>query len=143
MSLQLNAYTIAGNLARDPEFKMLGNDRSVCNFTIMTNRHWKNDAGEKQEEVTAVNCSAWGKTADFIAGHFSKGQAIFAAGRLKQESWEKDGQKHSRLVLVVDEVKFVTNAPVAQVDGATQPAPAPKAATAAAGAKGASDEPPF
>lgn len=112
MSLQLNDFRIAGNLARDPDFKQLPNDRSVCGFTIITNRQWKDDKGKKTDEATPVRCTAWGKMADFIAGHFSKGQAIYASGRLKLEVWEKDKQKHSCLVLVVDEVKFVQSAPV-------------------------------
>lgn len=144
MSLQLNKFQIAGNLAADPEFRILSADRSVCNFCIITNRTWKNDAGARMQEATPVRCSAWGKTADFIAGHFGKGQAIYAEGRLKLATWEKDGQKHSTLELVVDEVRFVTNAPQPQQQNGHQPPPAPKGAAAAvSSSEGASDEQPF
>lgn len=145
MSLQLNKFQIAGNLAAEPEFRMLTGERSVCGFTIITNRRWKNDAGELQEEATPVRCTAWGKTADFVAGHFAKGQAIYAEGRLKLEKWEQDGQPRSRLVCVVDEVRFVTSAPVQQNHNGHQPPPAPKGAPAStvASSDGGADEPPF
>lgn len=122
MSLQLNKFTIAGNLARDPELRLLANDRSVANFTVITNRRWKDQAsGEQREEMTAVDCEAWGRTAEFVGTYFAKGTPIYLEGRLKQQRWQDpDGKNRSKLVLVVDDVRFVESAH----KGSAKPAPA-------------------
>jgi len=151
MSLQLNDYRCAGNLTRDPEHRALPGDRSVCNLGLAIHRRWKNQStGELQEETTFVDVESWGTVADFIAGHFAKGDAIYLSGHLKQKSWtdEKSGEKRSRLVVVADEAKFVLNKPpqraaadarmAAQRDA--KPEALPPRAPAAAGVV---DEPPF
>lgn len=126
MSLQLNKFIIAGNLARDPELRLFPNDRSVANFTVITNRRWKDQAtGEPREEATAVDCEAWGKTAELLGAYFSKGTPIYLEGRMKQQRWEQpDGQKRSKLVCVVDDVRFVESAHKGKGEAA-KPAPAP------------------
>lgn len=110
MSLQLNQLTVAGNLTADPVFRPLANDRSVANFTVATNRTWKDASGERQSEATFVACQAWGKLADLVAGHFAKGDPIYVQGRLQLDSWDgKDGGKNTRPVCVVDTVSFVAS----------------------------------
>jgi len=114
MSLQLNDYRCAGNLTRDPEFRALAGDRSVCNFGMAIHRRWRNQSTqEMQEETTFIDVEAWGSVADFIAAHMSKGDALYISGHLKQKSWtdEKTQEKRSRLVVVADEAKFVLNKP--------------------------------
>lgn len=151
MSLQLNDYRMAGNLAADPEFRAIANDRRVCNFTVITNRRWKNADGTTGEEATAIRWTAWDKLADFVAGHFAKGQAIYAGGRLRLETWVKDGQTHSRIVGIADDVRFVQSAAHNVVPPAAAPAPSKRdafiatleASPAAPASTGGDNEPPF
>lgn len=150
MSLQLNDVRIAGNLTRDPQVRFLANDMTVAQFGIATNRRWKAADGQMRDEATFIDCEVWGKTAEMVGQHFGKGMAIYVSGRLKLESWEKDGQKHSKLKLVVDEVKFVESKGAAAPVTATPAAsPAGEPAGAAGSAKPAGrpapgqDEPPF
>jgi single-strand DNA-binding protein len=110
MSLQLNQLTLAGNLTADPLFRVLANDRSVVNFTVGTNRGWKDANGDRHSEATFVACQAWGKLADLVAGHFAKGDPIYVQGRLQLESWDgRDGGKNTRPVCIIDTVSFVAS----------------------------------
>ena len=107
MSLNLNNVVIAGNLTRDPEVKFMANERAVCNFGIATNRKWKDQAGNAKEEVTFIDVEAWGRTAELVGQYLKKGAPAYIEGRLKLDTWEKDGQKHSKLKVVADSVQFL------------------------------------
>jgi single-strand DNA-binding protein len=159
MALQLNRVMLAGNLTRDPEVRMIGGDRSVASFSLAINRRYKGQDGELKEEVTFVDCEAWGRTAELVGQYLVKGRACFIEGRLRLDSWDdkKDGTKRSKLKVVADNVQFLDSnrdrgASGAEGDtaegsqGATSvpasPARATKGAPAAAPAP-ADDEPPF
>lgn len=116
--MNLNKVMLAGNLTRDPEVRHTSGNTSVCSFGLAVNRRWKSADGEDKEEVTFVDCSAWGKTGETIAQYFSKGRPIYVEGRLKLDQWEADGQKRSKLSVTVESFQFVGK----RDDGAT-PAP--------------------
>lgn len=107
MSLNLNHVVLAGNLTRDPETKFLANERAVCNFGIAINRKWKDNAGNAKEETTFVDIEAWGRTAELVGQYLKKGSPVYIEGRLKLDTWEKDGQKHSKLRVSADSVQFL------------------------------------
>jgi single-strand DNA-binding protein len=104
----VNRVTLLGNLTRDVELRTAGST-AVGGFGIAINRKWKDAQGQAKEEVTFVDCEAWGKTAENIAKYFAKGRQILVEGRLKLDQWEKDGQKHSKLKVVVDTFHFTGN----------------------------------
>ncbi len=99
--MSFSNVTIAGNLTRDPEFKELSNDNSVCNFTVAVN-------GFKKDDVSFVDVTAWGKTAEFVSNYFSKGKGICVVGELNQDNWEdKDtGNKRTKLFVNARNVHF-------------------------------------
>ena len=105
----LNHLTITGNLTRDPELRYTPKGTAVCQFSVAVNRTWKNEAGEQQEDVSFVECSAFGRTAENIAKFFKKGVKILLEGRLKQETWDdkQTGQKRSKLGVIVDTFYFM------------------------------------
>lgn len=107
--MNYNKTLLAGNLTKDPELKFTAKGSAIANFTIAHNRKWRTDAGEDKEEVSFIDCVAFGKTAENIAKFFKKGSAIFVEGRLKQESWDDKatGQKRSKLVVTVESFQFV------------------------------------
>lgn len=108
MSLNLNVCHLAGNLTSDPETRELPGG-GVTNFGIAVNRRWKNKAGEAQEETCFVDCTAWGRTAEFIAKYFAKGRGIYVEGRLQLDQWQdKEGGKRSKLKVVVESAQFTT-----------------------------------
>lgn len=134
--LSINETTICGNLTRDVELKALPNGTSVANFSIATNRTWKDSDGKKQEQVEYHNCVFFGKRADVIAQYFTKGKSIYVRGRLQTRSWEKDGVKMYRTEVVGEDFKFAGS----KADSAT-PAPTPPPATTPAPTQDAPDYP--
>ena len=99
---------IVGNLTRDPELRTTPSGAQVCGFSVAVNRSYKGNSGEQQDSVSYFECSAWGKLGETIAQYAHKGSGILVSGRLEQRSWEdKDGQKRSRVEVVVDDFNFI------------------------------------
>lgn len=105
--IELNKVLLAGRLTRDPELKYLPSGAAVCELRVAAGRtYYDKNAGERKEETLFINVTAWGKSAEFCNQYFSKGKAIFIEGRLKQDQWERDGQKHERISIVAERVQF-------------------------------------
>ncbi|MCC6682782.1 MAG: single-stranded DNA-binding protein [Phycisphaeraceae bacterium] len=105
----LNKVMLMGNLTRDPELRYTPNNLAVANLGLAVNRVWYNkQTNEKQEETTFVDCEAWGRTAEVLCQYLQKGRPVYLEGRLKLDQWEdKDGQKRSKLKVVVDQFQFI------------------------------------
>ena len=103
-----NKVLLMGNITRDIELKQTPSNQSVATIGLAVNRRFKTKDGEDREEVTFVDCEAWGRTAEVIHQYFGKGKPIFIEGRLKLDQWEdKEGKKQSRLRVVIEEFQFV------------------------------------
>jgi single-strand DNA-binding protein len=104
-----NKVILMGNLTRDPQLKYLPSQTAVVDFGVACNRRYKTQAGEEKEEVTFVDCAAFGRTAEVINQYFQKGKPIFIEGRLRYEQWEdkQGGGKRSRISVHVDNFQFV------------------------------------
>lgn len=106
----MNKTMLMGRLAKDPELRVTTGGSSVCNFTLAVNRNFKNSNGER--EVDFITCTSWGRTGEFIAEHFGKGQMMLAEGRIQVRSYEaQDGQKRWVTDVVVEQVEFTGPAP--------------------------------
>lgn len=88
--------SMVGRLTKDPEAKQLKNTL-VSNFSLAVN--------EGKEEVNYIECSGFGKTAEIIQSYCKKGKLVFITGRLKQETWEQEGNKRSKLKVIVNSIK--------------------------------------
>lgn len=145
--MNFNKVMVAGNLTRDPEVRFLGADQSkqsaVCNFGIAINRKYKK--GEQVcEEVTFLDCEAWGRTAELIGQYCAKGKPVFIEGRLKLDTWEdKDGSKRSKIKVVADNVQFLGSKPKEEGEGLPPTAQAAVNRQRAASADLGIDSPPF
>lgn len=102
-----NKVVIMGNLTRDPELRTIPSGQQVTSFSLAVNRTWKNSDGQQQEAVDYIDCNVWGKPAEIINQYMSKGSGILVSGRLQQRSWEQDGQKRSKIEVVVEDFNFV------------------------------------
>lgn len=113
MAGNFNKVILMGNLTRDVELKYTQANTPVGSFGLAVNHRYKSATGEVKEEVTFVDCDAWGKTAELIAKFFTKGRPIFLEGRLKLDTWQdkNDGSKRSRLKVVVENFTFVDSKP--------------------------------
>ena len=87
----MNSVYIMGNLVRDPE-----PNGPAIKFTIAHNEKWRNKDGQEQERVNYIDCVAFGKTGEIIS-NLSKGRRVVVEGKLQYSSWEKDGQKRSKI----------------------------------------------
>jgi single-strand DNA-binding protein len=150
MSIAINCTHLAGNLTRDPQMRFLANEKAVCNFGLAVNRKWKDANGAQKEEVTFIDVSAWGRTAELCGQYLAKGAPCYVQGRLHLETWDDKatGQKRSKLVVVADNVQFLgqkgdrpANAEPAAEQ--TQEAPAAPRRPAAPSGGGDDGEPPF
>jgi len=95
-----------GNLTRDPELRALPSGVNVCNFSVATNRVYKDRDGKKQEQADFHNVVVFGRQADIVAQYLKKGRSVFVEGRMQTRSWEKDGQKQYRTEVIADRVQF-------------------------------------
>jgi len=102
-----NRVILLGNLTRDIELRYLQNSMAVADIGLAVNDRRKNANGEWIEEVTFVDVTVWGRTAEVMSEYLSKGSPVFIEGRLKLESWEKDGQKRSKLKVVCERMQLI------------------------------------
>ena len=107
MAKGFNKVILMGNLTRDPETRQTPNGQSVTNFSLAVNRTWRGQDGSTQEQVSFIDCVAWGKTGEVIAQYMQKGRPILVDGRLDQRSWEQDGNKRSKVEVIVENFNFV------------------------------------
>ena len=104
-----NKVMLMGNLTRDPQMKYLPSQTAVCEIGLACNRKFRTQDGQDREEVTFVDCTAFGRTAEVINQYMQKGRPIFIEGRLKYDSWEdkQGGGKRSKLGVVIENFQFV------------------------------------
>ncbi len=129
MAKGFNKVILMGNLTRDPEVRNTPSGQSVASFGLAVNRTWRGADGNQQESVSYIDCVAWGKTGEIIAQYVQKGRPILVSGRLEQRAWEKDGQKHSKIEVIVEDFNFVgggaggSSSGYSGPTGSTAPAP--------------------
>lgn len=103
-----NRVFLMGNLTRDIELRHTQSNLAIAKLGLAVNRRWRTPEGEDREEVTFVDCDAFGKTAEVMAKYLAKGRPVFIEGRLKLDQWEdKEGNKRSALRVVVESFQFV------------------------------------
>lgn len=103
-----NSITLIGRLTNDVATSQTPSGILYSNFSIAVDRSYRKD---KEREVDFINCTAWGKTAEFISQHFEKGSPIMLHGELRQHNYtNKDGVKIFTYVVNVDNVEFALTA---------------------------------
>ena len=102
---------IAGNITSDPELRTIPSGNKVCGFSVAVNRVYKDANGENKDQVSYIECSAWGKAAENIAKYTKKGSPILVSGRLNQRSWDdkETGKKRHALQIVVEDFSFISS----------------------------------
>jgi len=100
---------VAGNVVRDPEMRTTGSGSQVCSFAIAVNRSYKDSSGNQQDQVSYLDCVAWGKSAEIICQYVHKGSSLLVSGRLEQRSWEdkNSGQRRSRVEIIIEDFSFI------------------------------------
>lgn len=136
-----NKVILMGNLTRDPEVRYLASGTAVVEIGLAVNRSWfDKNANQRKEEVTFIDVTLWGRTAEIAGEYLTKGRPVLIEGRLQLDQWEdrESGQKRSKLKVVGEQMTMMprsgdggggggyqqrSSAPPQEYGG--QPAPAP------------------
>ena len=86
--MAFNKVILMGNLTADPEVRTTPSGQSVTSFSLAVNRTFRGSDGNRREETSFINCTAWGNTGETIAKYVGKGRQLLVSGRLQQRSWE-------------------------------------------------------
>lgn len=121
--LEMNKVMLIGNLTRDPD-EIPG--QTAVKFGIAVNKSWKDkQSGEWKNKPCFVDCTAWGKTSEFVLRHLKKGTRVYVEGELDFQQWEEKatGAKRSKVGLIVHRVQFAESKKDAeqQQDARTSP----------------------
>ncbi len=101
---RLNKVQLIGNLGKDPEIRFTPEGKQVATFSMAVNRTFKNKEGESIDDTQWFNIEAWTGLAKVVEDHLKKGDRIYIEGRLKTESYEKEGETKYFTKVVVQEM---------------------------------------
>lgn len=107
--MSINSVAISGNLTRDPDMRVTSSGLAIMDLGVAVNDRRKNQqTGEWEDVPNFVDCVLMGRRAEALSPHLSKGMKVAIDGRLRYSSWEKDGQRRSKLEVIVDEIEFMS-----------------------------------
>jgi single-strand DNA-binding protein len=106
----INKVVVVGRLVRDPELRQVGSGTSLCKISIANGRNYTVN-GERKEETSYFNCTAWGKQAEIINQYCRKGKQVAIEGRLQQNRWQgTDGKTMSAVDIVIEKLQMLGSA---------------------------------
>lgn len=106
--MSINRVNISGNLTRDPELRATTGGTQVLSFGMAVNDRRKNQqTGEWEDYPNFVDCTMFGSRAEKISRYLTKGCKVAVEGKLRYSQWERDGQKRSKLEVIVEEIEFM------------------------------------
>jgi single-strand DNA-binding protein len=108
-----NKVILLGNVTRDPEIRYTPKGTAVTELGVALNRVYTSENGERREEVTFVEVTLWGRTAEVAGEYLKKGRPVFIEGRLQLDTWDdkQSGQKRSKLKVVADGLQLIGGRP--------------------------------
>lgn len=108
--MAVNSVVLTGNLTREPELRRTASGTAVLNMGLaVNNRRKNNQTGEWEDDPCFVDLTMFGNRAESVSNHLSKGTKVTVQGKLRWSSWERDGQKRSKLDVIVDELDFMSS----------------------------------
>lgn len=110
MSATYNKVILVGNLTRDPQVRYTPGGTAVADIGLAVNRQWfDKQSNSRREEVTFVDVTLWGRTAEVAGEYLAKGRAVLIEGRLQMDQWDdkETGQKRSKLKVVAESMQML------------------------------------
>lgn len=130
--MSINRVNISGNLTRDPDLRATAGGMQVLGFGVAVNDRRKNPStGQWEDYPNFVDCTMFGNRAESLGRILRKGMKVAIEGKLRYSSWEKDGQRRSKIEVIVDEIELMSQNQQQAPQGYQQqyaPQPAPQAA---------------
>jgi single stranded DNA-binding protein len=106
--MNLNNTMIGGSLGSDPELKVVGNDKKVCNLSVATSESYRTKDCERGERTVWHKVVLWGGKAEWAGASLKKGESVFIEGRLQYESWVDDNEiNRDKLVIAAQAIQVV------------------------------------
>ena len=102
-----NRVILLGNVTRDPELRYIPSGTAVTEIGLAVNDRRKGPNGDWIEETTFVDVTLWGRTAEIAGEYLTKGAPVLIEGRLKLDTWEKDGKKNSKLRVIGEKMQLL------------------------------------
>ena len=99
-----NRVVLVGNLTRDPELRSTPSGATVAAIGLAVNERRKDQGGNWIEETSFFDVDVWNRSAEVLRDYTTKGSPILVEGRLKQDVWEQDGQKRSKVKIIADRI---------------------------------------
>ena len=129
--MSINRVIISGRLTREPEIRSTASGMPVLGFGVAVNDRRKNQqSGEWEDCPNFIDCTMFGARAESVSRFLSKGSKVAIEGKLRWSQWEKDGQKRSKIEVIVDEIELMSSRnDQSYYGGGNQPANEPTSAT--------------
>ena len=109
--MAINSVQLSGNLTRDPEIRATQGGTQVLSFGLAVNDRARNPkTGEWEDYPNFVDCTMFGTRAEALARYLEKGMKVAVSGKLRYSAWERDGQRHSKIEVIVNELEFMSRA---------------------------------
>ena len=107
--MSINRVNISGNLTRDPEMRATQAGTQILTFGVAVNDRRRNpQTGEWEDYPNYIDCVVFGNRAEPLSRFLSKGTKVAVEGKLRWSQWERDGQKRSKIEVIVDEIEFLS-----------------------------------
>jgi single-strand DNA-binding protein len=103
----INKVILVGRLGKDPEGRHLQSGELVVSFSLATDEAYKDRSGEKVQKTEWHSCTVFGKLAEVCEKYLAKGSLVYLEGKLRTESWDKDGQTHYATKIIVRDMKML------------------------------------
>lgn len=106
--MSINRVVISGHLTKDPELRQTASGTEVLQMGVAVNDRRKNpQSGEWEDFPNFIDCTMFGKRAASISQYLEKGAKVAIEGKLRWSQWEKDGQKRSKIEVIVEEIELM------------------------------------
>ena len=107
--MSINIVNISGNLTRHSEIRRTQGGTAILGFGVAVNDRRKNQqTGEWEDYPNFIDCTMFGTRAEKLAGMLTKGTKVCILGKLRYMSWDKDGQKRSKIEVIVDDIELMS-----------------------------------
>lgn len=117
--MSINRVNITGNLTREPELRAT-QSTYILSLGVAVNDRKRNQDGEWEDYPNFIDCVIFGSRAEKLSNMLSKGMKVAIEGKLHYSSWDKDGQRRSKIEVYVDQIEFT---PKKQAQSTEKPAP--------------------